>query len=365
MTLEQACKDLLITEPFYGVFLLGIPRKMSKEIPTAAVVLKDGSTALTVNPDYWESLEDKYQTSLLLHEIYHIVFKHMFMCDDLKDAQKRNIAADCEVNSYIQPLADNWVKAEKYNLESKKGTLYYYNNLPEDCNDKDSQADSHDSWTDFSELTEETKEILKDQIDFNIKEAADAIEKSCGKIPEELSEMIDRLRKRNKPVYNWKKHFRRMLGNIRTNDLKKTSRRESKRFDGAKGITHLKTVNVLVAIDTSGSIYDKDFTDFFDEIHHIYKSGAKIDIMECDCKINKMYPYKGICPEKIYGRGGTDFQPATDYYFNNRRKYNAMVYFTDGYCTEPENIPANVIWVITQDGNKINFKGKTIYITEQ
>ena len=37
MTVSKACKELIIVQPFYGLFLLNLSKKFTKDIPTLAV----------------------------------------------------------------------------------------------------------------------------------------------------------------------------------------------------------------------------------------------------------------------------------------------------------------------------------------
>ena len=184
-----------------------------------------------------------------------------------------------------------------------------------------------------------------------------------GVIPGELQEIINKLLTPKPRIFDWKAYFRRMLGSIYDVNIKKTRRKESIRFPGAAGIKHKKKVSILVAVDTSGSVNNKELNEFFNEINHIYKAGARITILECDSKIAANYEYNGMWTGKIHGRGGTDFQPAIDYYRKHIRDYAALVYFTDGECRIPLNVPRDTIWVITSAGNhNQKYPGKTLFI---
>ena len=41
-------------------------------------------------------------------------------------------------------------------------------------------------------------------------------------------------------------------------------------------------------------------------------------------------------------------------YNQNRRKYDAIVYFTDGYCSIPADTPKDCLWVISSKGDQSN-----------
>jgi hypothetical protein len=57
---------------------------------------------------------------------------------------------------------------------------------------------------------------------------------------------------------------------------------------------------------------------------------------------------------KIHGRGGTSFEPVTDYYDQNFRKFNCLIYFTDGEAPAPEKCRGPVLWVISSQSQGLN-----------
>lgn len=122
----------------------------------------------------------------------------------------------------------------------------------------------------------------------------------------------------------------------------------------------------MVAIDTSGSVNDKELCDFFSEINHICKSNVDVDICECDAKIERVYKYTGKWDGTISGRGGTYFDPPIEY-FNEHRDYTTLVYFTDGFAPLPSIRIRNnqIIWVITSNGDHKQWPGKVIYIPNE
>ena len=61
---------------------------------------------------------------------------------------------------------------------------------------------------------------------------------------------------------------------------------------------------MLLAIDTSGSVSDAELKEFMNEIHHIYKAGVDITIVQCDTRITSIKPYTGKHELEVQGRGG-------------------------------------------------------------
>lgn len=69
MTLEQACKKLLVKEPFYGLFLLGLNKYYGNKCPTACVCRNGINTELCVNQEFWDKQDDETQLGILKHEL--------------------------------------------------------------------------------------------------------------------------------------------------------------------------------------------------------------------------------------------------------------------------------------------------------
>lgn len=382
MKLERAYKKVLIENSFYGIFLLGFSKIVDESVETACVRRKGINCELVINPKYWETQDDTQQINLLLHEVHHIVFQHMFMWDSFPNKQVLGLAADCEVNSYLSNLDNTWIVPSLWQLPDKQGTKFYYENIlkqgspqqqsggsgngnnSQNNNSNLKTKDDHSQWKkDFQDCSDAEKQLIQNQINQQIKSAAEQTIKMRGTIPAELQDIVNELLKVKPRIFDWKAYFRRMLGSIYDINLKKTRRKESIRFPGSAGIKHKKKVSILVAVDTSGSVNKRELEDFFSEITHIYKAGARITILECDSKISANYEYTGKWDGTVHGRGGTDFKPVIGYYRKNIKDYAALVYFTDGECSIPDNVPRDTIWVITSAGDhEKTYPGRTLFI---
>lgn len=403
MEIEKAFKKLLIKDPFYGLFCLSLPKVITKDIPTLCVERKGITCQLNINPDFWGQFNDDEQIALLEHELSHIALQHMLLVDSFSDHKAFNIAADAEVNSYIENLPKGAVRASDIeiatgiHLGNGAGTKTYYEALMklaqqngtnqdpnQPCNggqggeddskesegndqypdelSKFAKLDEHSSWKGFDNLPDATKQLIENNINGTLKRTAEEIQKSRGTIPGGLQSIISKLLKKNPPIFDWKAYFRRMLGTIYDINLRTTRRKESKRFEGNAGIQHKKKVSILIAVDTSGSVSNKELQEFFCEIDHVYNAGARVTIIECDTRINSVIEYNGKNIPPINGRGGTDFNPPIDYYIKHKKDYEALIYFTDGYAPLPNQRPSGVVWVITSNGSQQDYPGKTLYI---
>ena len=370
MDLDRAVKTLLIREPFYGLFLLNLNRYYGDKCDTACVCRNGINTELCVNKKFWDTLSDDEQLAVLHHELNHTLFKHITSSEYFGDHNKFNKAADLEVNSYIPVLQkDPYYYPARFNLENNKGTKFYYENLPDEPDQSQNDSgnsydpnDSHASWKDFQDLSDTEKQLIENQIDYQAKNAVETCQKIIGSIPGELKEYLDSLFKIKPQVFNWKAYFRRVIGNLITSELYLTRMRPSRRFPDSRGVKFKRKPHVLVGVDTSGSISDKELEDFFSEIYYLWKSGVKVTIAQIDTKIEHIEEYNGKFNKEIYGRGGTEFTDLINYYNERKKDFSTLVIFTDGYVSL--NLPSfrNGVWIITKNGQHQDYPGTTIYI---
>ena len=112
-----------------------------------------------------------------------------------------------------------------------------------------------------------------------------------------------------------------------------------------------ETFNLVIAIDSSGSIDEVQLAEFLDEINSLMLSIAKykIDVLVCDYKIrsHKVF-YSGESLDiEIEGGGTTDFRPVFEYIDKNLFDTKLLVYFTDLDGIYPDEMPLfEVKWVL-------------------
>lgn len=366
MDLDRACKQLLIKQPFYGLFLLNLNRYYGDKCNTACVCRNGINTELCVNKEFWDKLTDDEQLGILQHELGHILFKHITSSEYFGDHDHFNVAADCEVNSYIPVLQkDPYCYPAHFNLANSQGTKFYYEQIPKNNEfegEGENQINNHETWKDFQDMTETEKKLVENQIDYQAKNTAETCQKMIGSLPGELKSYLNSLFIEKPQVFNWKAYFRRVIGNLITSELYLTRMRPSRRFSDSRGVRFKRKPHVLVGVDTSGSVSNDELDDFFSEIHHLWKSGVKVTIAQIDTKIEHIEEYNGRFNKEIYGRGGTEFTDLVNYYNEHRKDFSTLVIFTDGYVSL--NLPPflNGVWVITKNGQHQNYPGTTIYI---
>lgn len=145
-------------------------------------------------------------------------------------------------------------------------------------------------------------------------------------------------------------HFRQSIVSAnRTLTRMKPSRRYGLQ---AMGSRYERKANILIAVDVSGSITDESFEHFTKAIKNFFylKIIENIDLIFFDVNLKNTTPYhlnKKIQLSQIKGRGGTNFQPAINFYEEHKTDYSGMIIFTDGEGNVPEvGANKNILWIL-------------------
>jgi len=373
--IAKQSKLLMLKEPFYGLFLISLNKELRSDIETACVTPDKLNIKLCINPEFWLSLDEKTKLAILKHELLHIVFFHLDNFERFPNKRLYNIAADLEINQYIELeyKGEKWDGLEydqnifkDLNLLPKQGTKYYYEAIQNEIDKNPNgdlanfingiEKDWHDLWKAMEGMNEAEKKLIQKQIDHQLTEIASEMKKkNRGLIPSELESYINDLFEITEPVIDWKSYLRRFASISPKVFTKKTRYKPNKRFLNNPALKIKQHKHTLVAIDTSGSVSDEEVLEFFNEIHHMYKTGTQVTIIECDAIIQRIYEYNGKLENiSVKGRGGTDFEPVFKYMFEHRNRFNNLIYLTDGECSVPETqIKKPILWVHSSQ-SKIN-----------
>jgi len=179
-------------------------------------------------------------------------------------------------------------------------------------------------------------------------------EKERGTMPGNLVEQIEKLLK--KPEINWKQVLRKYIGAIpvpHRSTRRRLNRRQPHRGD-LSGKLPKRHIELVVAIDTSGSMSTLDIQYVINEIFSIVKDyDSKVTIIECDMTVGKVYEAKRAndVQTKVSGRGGTAFTPVIEYINEHNYRNALMIYFTDGYgeSSIPKPRTYRNLWVVLED----------------
>jgi len=389
--LAKAVKTLMLKDPFYGLLLMSLERQWDKRVPTACVGIKGINYFLKIGPDFWDELDLDKRLGILKHELLHIGMFHLVNYDHLKDKEKANIAMDLEINQYIPrnqlPAGGCFLDSfPELNLEPKAGTNYYYKQLTDPNNqDKPSMQALNDAIKQKAEqaqmpngspmdmpghewekegqegpMSEAQKKMLHAQTEHIIKQVAEQVQKSRGVIPGEFAEILEKINTIEPPKFDWRGYVRRFAGRSIKLYTKKTRRKESIRIKGNPGLRLKQRKHILAGIDTSGSVSTAELKEFLHEMHHLKKTGNDVTVLQFDTQITDIKEFNPRHDFTVKGRGGTCFQPGTDYYRENIKNYSCYIVFTDGEAPPPENAPKDILWVVSSRGDKSYLDGKGV-----
>lgn len=179
----------------------------------------------------------------------------------------------------------------------------------------------------------------------------DAVNKMQGDVPASIKVYLEQLVRTITP---WRRILKLFAAQQASHHKHVTFKKQNKRLieEGLPGFKYDKKLNLIVAVDTSASVRERELSAFASELLNIKKSGAQVTVIECDCQIQKTYKlHKKLVPE-FRGRGGTDFRPVWQYIEENRVKPDAIIYLTDGRGQAPGKSRYPTLWALTPEGQR-------------
>jgi predicted metal-dependent peptidase len=379
---------LRMKSPFFATLALFTHFLPTQVLPIAAT---DGQD-IFFNPDLLRSLPSTQVDSLLLHEVLHAALLHVPRRGERKP-ELWNAAADIVVNGMIAqqgcfelpPDALRDPKLEHLSVEEIYEILLQNNpNCSTDQPDLLSQPPCDASGEDQSGIGEGERRQegegearnhgaegnFPSQIDSGSLAQArqtaleahwrDAMQQaiaiahstnSQGSLP---AGMQRELRALTHAKLDWRSYLWRYLVQTPT-DFMGFDRRFIGRglyLEALQG----ESVQVFVAVDTSGSIGDQQMQLFLSEVQGILKAYPHLtcDLYYADAQAYGPYPLEADSEiPKPEGGGGTSFVPFFEKVSLNRDWHSSgvCVYLTDGYGTFPQEPPVlPVLWVVTPGG---------------
>lgn len=172
----------------------------------------------------------------------------------------------------------------------------------------------------------------------------------AGKMSGNLARLVDHLLQ---PQLPWRMLLARYMTAMARDDFSymRPSRRE-----GDAILPSLKSsqLEIAVAIDSSGSIREKEIGEFVSEVSALKgQIRARVTLLACDSKLAAAAPWvfepweEFRCPTNIEGGGGTDFRPVFEWLDQQGQRADLLVYFTDAEGEFPDREPNYpVIWLV-------------------
>jgi predicted metal-dependent peptidase len=406
------------TALYSGVMLMGKSEVVDREF----TAYTDGVNKRYSKPFIEKILSEAKLRGLVLHENLHVALKQIPRGKDMfkEDKQIANMAADFVVNDIIKNITGkvaggsesivelpdgalydsffhNWSMREVYNYIRKEnpnrqkpkggsgdeptntkgdgdedssprgGGTIYANGKPYDMDGGDGGFDEHD-WESYVEgLSDEERKDLADKIDRALREGGMLAGRMGGKMPRQISDLLE-------PKVDWREALREFVSSTMKGKDEYTWRKMSKRHmanDIYLPSMENETIGeVVVAIDTSGSIGTKELTEFATELASIVDviSPDAVRVIWWDYDVHgeqlfKPEHYKDIAwLLKPLGGGGTRVGCVNTYI--NEKKINAecLIVFTDGYVESDIEwtVSFPTLWMITQNKALVVPSGKKV-----
>jgi predicted metal-dependent peptidase len=359
---------------FAGVLSVG-KVSFTDGIPTACTNGRD----VIYNPEFIKSLDDKELNFVVLHEALHKVYQHMHLWKKLwKDnPMLANMAADYVVNYAIHE-ADELSNVAKrpesalFDLAYKNMTTKQIFDMLKKDNEYVKEQGGHDThdWEGAEQLSdEEVKETAK-QIDQALRQGEIIRGKMNGNKNRSINELLE-------PKVDWREQLREFVNATCRNKDKSTWKRPHKRFLGQDiympSMIGESIGKVVVGIDTSGSIGDKELSEFLTEVVAICDdvSPSSIELLYWDTEVagHETYnqgDYKALVQStKPAGGGGTHVGCVNQYIKDKRIEPEAVIILTDGYVEDDWGGSwgcTPTLWAVTS--RQTSPHGKTINIVD-
>lgn len=362
---------LLLKAPFFGNLATRMNLVNADDwCPTAAT---DGRR-FYYNSEFVNKMPLKQVEFLVGHEVLHAVYDHMGRRGD-RDPKIWNIADDFCVNADLidqrigekitvvgmlyDPKYKGMSAEEVYDDLMKNANKINIDQLAEmlldehmDGNDDGNGEDGDKDGKGRPKLSADERRAIRDEIKEAMLAAAQAV--GAGNLPSGVKRLVKDI---TEPMIGWKELLEQQIQSTIKSDF--TWARPSRRgwhMDAIlPGMKPGETIDVVVAIDQSGSISGEDSKCFLSEIKGIMDSydEYKIRVWCFDTAIYADKEFNSDNMEDIMhyepqGGGGTDFMANWEYMKEHGIEPKKFIMFTDGMpCGEwgDENY-CDTVWII-------------------
>ena len=342
---------LLINHSFFGN--LATRLKMINADEWCSTAATDGRN-FYYNSRFICLLKPKEVEFLVGHEVLHVVYDHMGRRDN-RDPQIWNISNDYAVNADLKRhKVGQFITSVPCLYEAKydgKYSEYIYDDLMkgvskvslDDLIDQmlDEHMDSEDDSDGEAEgkgrpkpMTQEERDALRQEIKQNIINAAAGSE--AGKLPAGVKRLLDDI---TDPKMPWRDLIQTNLTSLIKSDysFSRPNRRGWHMDAIMPGSIPGEEIDVVVALDMSGSISDKQAQMFLGEVSGMMQmfDGYKIHVFCFDTSVHNPQSYSSdnldtMSEYEPKGGGGTDFTSIFDYLKERGEDTKRLIVFTDG-----------------------------------
>ena len=341
---------LLLKQPFFGNMATRMQLQEADWCPTAAT---DGKH-FYYNPEFIDQLSPKETEFLIGHEVLHIVFDH-FLRQDMREKQPWNVSADYAVNIVLQDEnVGEMPQGENKGLIDRKykgwnAERIYEDVMKDEWKQNQQTMDVHIDWENgkASVKDKDGKEIkvelqidkdemkkIKDDVRAGVLQSAQVAGNS--KTPKAIRGLIKEL---TEPVIDWRELLRQQVQSVIKNDYSFTRINRKTQHSGIvlPGLLNDETIDIAIAIDTSGSIEEEKLKDFMSEVKGIMEEyqDYKMKIWCFDTSVHNPQEFEAndgndIMDYEPAGFGGTDFMANWEYMKQENYEPKKLIMFTDG-----------------------------------
>jgi predicted metal-dependent peptidase len=386
--LSAARTRLILDKPFLGALVLRLP--MVAADPKWCKTTATDARSFYYNPAYIEGLTLDQAQFMLAHEALHCALSH-FARREHRTKHRWDLACDLAINPLLikdglkpPPGAlyldqfDGLTAEEVYpsiaDMDDNTETLdqHLYDNEDSDggrnsgqngsSQEQNGEGNSPEAELDPNRggapqpkpLSESEREQLSVQWQQRLAGAAQQALRA-GKLGGGLARLVDHLLQ---PQLPWRMLLAKYMTAISRDDYNysRPSRRE-----GSAILPSLRStqVDVVVVLDTSGSIGQDEVREFMSEVDAIKgQVRARITLHACDAELAKDGPWdyepweEFKLPRDFTGGGGTRFTPVFDWVRTRDREPDLLVYFTDAEGEFPKQEPFYpVLWLVKGKSN--------------
>jgi predicted metal-dependent peptidase len=347
---------------YSGILMIG-ETKVDDNIPTACTNGKD----VKFGRGFVASLNDPQLRGLILHEAKHKMYRHLLTWKHLQkqDPMRANMACDYVINLEIQDesersnkfvvLPDGALIDEKFRGLNSAEVFNLLPPQPTGGGDGGQGFDEHD-WEGAECLNDEEKTALAKEIDQAIRQGAILAGKVGGNVDRSFTDLMS-------AKVDWKEALREFVSSVSQGKDDSTWRKPNRRWlqhDIYMPSTISESMGrVVVAIDTSGSIYGEVLNRFISEVASVMQNmnPEQVDLLYWDSQVAGHEVYglndadRMTASTKPKGGGGTSPSCITAYMRKHKIEPVCAIILTDG-CVGNDwggqwNCPT--LWAITED----------------
>lgn len=330
---------------FFTTICFSMKHQWDETIPTAAT----NGVYIKFNPDFFMSMDPEERVFVLIHESMHVAYMHMLRLDG-RDRSKFNVAADHVINLQLIERGFKMPSGNNRGLADPQyaglSTEEVYDLLPK----QDESQTDHDIVPGEGDASGSTTALQRQIEDIIVRASIQsAMQKDApGTIPGQIQLFLNKLLDPKLPWHRiLSKHFRTMAKNDYS--FRKLNRRYFPKHY-LPGLYSETLMDLVVAVDISGSVSDEEFLVFISEIGGIIRSlkPNKLTLIQFDTAIHsveELHNMNDLSKVTFTGRGGTDVTPVLEW--ANEKAPDLLLIFTDGgFHFDGTSTKVNTTWLI-------------------